>query len=66
MLDVQVHEAEVIILERAALPFALPGRRQVPEAFRLEDAVDRIPVEMRQEVRDHEGQIVEREAGRAA
>jgi hypothetical protein len=66
MLDVHVHEAEIIILERAALPFALLRRRQAPQALSLEDAVDRIPVEMRQEVRDHEGQIVEREAGRAA
>jgi hypothetical protein len=63
VLDVHVHEAKVIILERAAPALSLLRRRQTAEPLSLEDAVDRIPVEMRQEVRDHEGEIIERKAG---
>ena len=63
VLDVHVHEAEVIVLERAALALALLRRRQAAQPFSLEDAVDRIAVEMRQEVRDHEGEVIERKAG---
>ena len=63
VLDVDVDEAEIIVLEGAALPLALLRRRQTAEPLSLEDAVDRIAVEMRQEVRDDEGQIVERKAG---
>ena len=63
VLDVHVHEAEIVVLERAALALALLRRRQAAEAFSLEDAVDGIAVEMRQEVRDDEGEIVERKAG---
>ena len=63
VLDVHVHEAEIIVLERAALPFALLRRGQAAQPLSLEDAVDRIAVEMRQEVRDDEGQVIERKAG---
>ena len=63
VLDVDVHEAEIVVLERAALALALLRRRQAAQAFGLEDAVDGIAVEMRQEVRDDEGQIVEGKAG---
>ena len=42
---------------------ALLRRRQAAQPFGLEDAVDRIAVEMRQEVRDDEGEIIERKAG---
>src|ERR1700712_910438 len=42
------------------------GRRQAVEAFSLEDAVDGVPVQMRQEVADDEGEIVERKASAAA
>ena len=66
VLDVHVHEAELVLLERAALALALLRRRQAAQALGLEDAVDGIAVEMRQEVRDHEGEVVEREAGGAA
>src|SRR3954465_8506599 len=46
----------------------LAGGRGRPAAQprRLEDAVDVVAVEVREEVPDHEGQVVEREAGRAA
>jgi hypothetical protein len=63
VLDVHVHKAEIIVLERAALTLALLRRRQAPQAFSLEDAVDRIAVEMRQEVADHEGEVIQRKAG---
>ena len=66
VLDVDVDEAKVVVLERAALALALLRRRQTAQAFGFEDAIDRIAVEMRQEVRDDEGQIIERKAGRAA
>jgi hypothetical protein len=42
VLDVHVHEAEVILLERAAPALALLRRRQAAEPLRLEDAVDGI------------------------
>jgi hypothetical protein len=61
-----MHEAEVILLERAALPLAPVSQRQAPEPFGFKDAIDSVPVEMRQIVRDDEGEVVERKAGRAA
>ena len=39
------------------------SRRQASQPVGLEDAVDRIAVEMRQEVRDHKREIIERKAG---
>ena len=42
---------------------ALRRRRQTAQTLSLEDAIDGIAVEMRQEVRDDEGQIIERKAG---
>jgi hypothetical protein len=66
MFDVEVHEAEIILLEGASLPFSLLRRWQPPQAFGLEDAIDGIAVEMRQEMRDHEGEVIERKAGGAA
>src|SRR4051794_29306304 len=46
---------------------ALSGlsRRPAAQARGLEDAVDVVAAEVRQEVADHEGEVVEREAGRA-
>ena len=38
-------------------------RRQAAQALGLEDAVDGVAVEVRQEVGDHEGEVVERKAG---
>ena len=51
-------EAEVVVLDRAAPTLALLRRGQAAQPFGFENAVDRIAVEMRQEVRDHEGQII--------
>ena len=38
-------------------------RRQAAKTLSLEDAVDRVPVQMRQEMADHEGEVIERKAG---
>lgn len=62
VLDVHAHEANVVVLERAVLPFALMSGRQASQTLGLEDAVDRIAVEMRQKVRDHEGEVIKRKA----
>ncbi len=63
VLDVHVHEAKIVVFESSALPFALMSGGQAAQAFGFEDAVDRIAVEMRQEVRDDEGEIIKRKAG---
>ena len=65
-LHVEVHKAEVVLFEGAVRLAGLISRRETVEPFRLEDAVDGIPVQVRQEVGDDEGEIVEREACRAA
>ena len=39
-------EAKIIVFERADLAFALLRRRQTAQTLSLEDAVDRIPVEI--------------------
>src|SRR5215203_2823780 len=56
VLDVYVHETEIVVLEGAALPLAVEGWRQAPQPVGLENAVDRVAVEMRQEVTDHKGE----------
>src|SRR5215207_8303223 len=51
---------------RPSLTFAPPRPgRPAAQARGLEDAVDVVPVEVRQEVADHEGEVVQREAGGA-
>src|SRR4028119_1779720 len=63
VLYIQVHEAEIILLE-GSMGLARPalGGKAV-EPLGLEDAVDGIPVQVRQEVGDHKGEIIERKAG---
>src|SRR5215210_1502837 len=61
-----MHEAEVIVLEASHRLARAAGWREAPQALGFEDAVDRIPAQMRQEVGDDEGQIIEREAGGTA
>nr|WP_201864160.1 hypothetical protein [Microvirga soli] len=53
-----MHEAEVVVPERAALALALLRRRQAAQTRSLADAVDGIVVEMRQD-----GEVIERKAG---
>jgi len=66
VLDVDVHEAELVILE-AALSFGgLCWRRfSAPvQSFGLEDTPDAVAIEMRQEMADDEGQVVEGEVAK--
>jgi hypothetical protein len=65
-LHVHVHEADLVVLELSMrAPGAIRGREAV-EPFGLEDAVDRVPVQVRQDMREDEGEVVEREASGAA
>ena len=66
VLHVQVDEAELVLLELGRGLLGRGGGRPAAQARGLEDAVDVVPVEVRQEVADHEGEVVEREAGGAA
>jgi hypothetical protein len=68
VLDVDMDEAEVIVLELALTRFGLVRGRRWPPAQSLgtEDPPDAVAVEVRQEVADHEGEVVEGEVGRLA
>ena len=66
MLHVHMDEAELVLLELGRGPLGRGRRRTAAQALGPEDAVDRVPVQMRQEVGDHEGEVVEWEARRAA
>lgn len=66
MLHVDVDEADLVVLEAAVRLASLLSGRQPVEALGLEDAVDRVPVQVWQEVADDEGQRVEGKAGGAA
>ena len=66
MLHIDVDEADLVVLERAVRFARALGGRQAVEALGLEDAVDRVPVQVRQEVREDEGEIVEGKACAAA
>ena len=60
--DVDVEDAEVVVLEAAGLTLAL-GTRQAVQAFGLEDAVHGVAGQVGQDVGDHEGEVVEGDAG---
>ncbi len=65
VLDVDVDEAEVIVTE-AALAFSGPvcgSFWPAVQALGLEDVPDTVTVEVRQEMADDEGEVVEREVG---
>jgi hypothetical protein len=59
VLHVDVHEAEIIVLEGAAAASRSALGRQSAQPFGPEDARDAVAVEMRQEVAHHEGEIIE-------
>src|SRR5215203_4627716 len=64
VLHVHMHEAEIVVLEG---PVRLAGAacgRQTAQALGFQDAVDRVAIEMRQEVGDHKGEIIQRTARR--
>src|SRR5919112_4094499 len=66
VLHIDMHKAQPVLLE-GSIGFAGAAlSRQAVEALRLQDAVDRIAVQVWQEVRDHEGEIIEGKASRAA
>ena len=57
-------EAKIVVLEG---PIWLAGAacgRQTAQALGFQDAVDRVTVEMRQEVADHKGQVIQGKARR--
>ena len=66
MLHIDVDEADLVVFECAVRFARALGGREAVEALGLEDAVDRVPVQMRQEVREDEGEIVEGKASGAA
>ena len=68
VLDVDMDEAEVLVLELTLAPFGpVRGRRSPPaQPLGAEDAPDTVTVEVRQEMADHEGEVVEGEVGRLA
>src|SRR5215218_8948332 len=64
VLHVHMHEAEIVVLEG---PVRLAGAacgRQTAQALGFQDAVDRVSIEMRQKVGDHEGEVIQRKARR--
>jgi hypothetical protein len=65
VLHIEVHKAELVGLEAPMRLARLIARRQAVQPFGLEDAVDRVAVQVRQEVGDHEGEVIERKACRA-
>lgn len=65
MLDVDVQEAEVVVLEGALSLGGAVGNDLGPavQPFGLQDAENAVAVEVRQEVAHHESEVVEREVG---
>ena len=65
VLDVDVHEAEVVVAERALALGGAFGNGLGPavQPLGFEDAPDVVAAEMGQEVGDHEGEVVEGEVG---
>src|SRR3954451_12503523 len=65
VLDVDVDKSEVVVLELALTPLGPVRGRRWPSAHALgaEDAPDAVAVEVRQEMADHEGEVIEGEVG---
>lgn len=65
MLDVDMDKAKVVVAEGTlALGGTVRGRLfPAVQAFCFEDAPDAVAIEMRQEMRDDEGEVIEREVG---
>src|SRR3954447_14405022 len=61
VLHVHVDEAELVLLELARGRLGLGRGRPTAQARGLEDAVDVVAAEVRQEMPDHEGEVVQRE-----
>src|SRR4051812_48870024 len=59
-----MHKAKIVLLEAAVRSAGAINRREAAQALGFQDAVDRVSIEMRQKVGHHEGQVIERKAGR--
>ena len=59
-----MHEAKIVLLEAAVRSAGAINRREAAQALGFQDAVDRVSIEMREKVDHHEGQVIERKAGR--
>ena len=66
VLHVQVHKADLVLLEGAVPCAGAISGRQAVQAFGPEDAVNRVAVQVGQEGGDHKGEVVERKARGAA
>ena len=63
VLHVHVYEAEIIVLE-GPVRLARPAcGRQAAQALGFQNAVDRVPVQMRQKVGDYKGEVIQGKAG---
>src|SRR5215213_1137372 len=60
-----MHKAEIIGLERTIRLTRSAWLRQAAQALGFQDAVDRVAVEVGQEMGDHKGQVIQRKAGSA-
>src|SRR5215213_2230879 len=60
-----MHKAEIIGLERTIRLTRSAWLRQAAQALGFQDAVDRVAVEVGQEVGDHKAQVIQRKAGGA-
>src|SRR5437870_13746922 len=58
-----MHKAKIVLLEAAVRSAGAISRREAAQALGFQDAVDRIAIEMRQEMSDHKGQVIQRKAG---
>src|SRR4051812_3326638 len=59
-----MHEAEIVVLEGPVRLAGAAWPRQAAQALGFQDAVDRVTVQMRQEVRDHKGEVIQGKARR--
>jgi hypothetical protein len=64
VLHVYMHEAEIVRLEAAMRSAGAISQREAAQTLGFQDAVDRIAIEMRQEVADHKGEAIQRKARR--
>src|SRR4029453_7111655 len=63
VLHVHVHETKIVRLEAAMRSAGAISRWQAAQALSFQDAVDRVAIEMRQEVADHKGEVIQGKAG---
>jgi hypothetical protein len=64
VLHVHVHEAEIVRLEAALRSAGAISWREATQALGFQDAVDRVAIEIRQEMSDHKGEVIQGKARR--